>query len=303
MKVEAIKDGKGNIVISENSFELLLACLDNQKFVHEAPQNGDSLSVGEDNYKQTQESIQDTIDTYNRACRDILHQKYVFQTCPDGFWLTKRYEYQKDITPWSGEDIGKVYDVFKDTKIKWEKPENLIPLDGSEIIKEGSTPIGKTEDGWMVEPESRPWLIERPMRFGDEYLTISEDGITNRPWTQEEIILISKIFNDYPNDLKTEALEKRIDNDIIEINEVSTQKWFSVNTALPKWGGAGSYGGDYLCVVERNTASDSLEYALGRHIDKKLEMCYYNNLAKKWQDKDKEWVKVTHWMQVPELPE
>lgn len=73
MKLEAAKDGEGNIIISENSFEMLLACLDNQKFIHEAPQNGDSISVGENEYKQTQESIQAIIDKYNRACRDVLH--------------------------------------------------------------------------------------------------------------------------------------------------------------------------------------------------------------------------------------
>ena len=40
MKLEAKKDGKGNVVISEDSFEMVLACLDNQKFVGEQPQNG-----------------------------------------------------------------------------------------------------------------------------------------------------------------------------------------------------------------------------------------------------------------------
>ena len=75
MKVEAIKDGKGNIVITEDSFEMLLACLDNQKFINDTPQNGDSLSVGETVYKTTQQNIQETIDNYNRQCRDILNNK------------------------------------------------------------------------------------------------------------------------------------------------------------------------------------------------------------------------------------
>ena len=61
-KVDAYKDGKGNIIITENSFELLLACLDNQKFVHESPQNGDSLAEGETSYKSKQQEIQETID-------------------------------------------------------------------------------------------------------------------------------------------------------------------------------------------------------------------------------------------------
>ena len=195
MIINAKKDGLGNIIITEDSFEILLVCLDNQKFIHEAPQNGDSLSVGEEQYKQTQESIQKVIDDYNRASRDILHQKYILETVGDGFSLTKRYEHQKDITPWSLEDVGKVYEVFKDTRIKWVKLENLNPLDGSEMIKEGTTPIGKTEDGWMVcEPELRPWLIERPLRFDNDYLTISEDGKTNRSWTADEIEKIKNIL-------------------------------------------------------------------------------------------------------------
>lgn len=196
VKLEAKKDGNGNIVIAEDSFEMLLACLDNQKFINESPQNGDSISVGEEQYKSTQQEIQATINEYNRTSRDILHQKYVFETCGDGFWLTKRYEHQKDITPWSGKDVGKVYEVFKDTRIKWQKPENLIPLDGGEMIKDGTTPIGKNEDGWMAcEPEQSPWLIERPLRFDGDYLTISEDGNNNRPWKTEEIEQIKNLFN------------------------------------------------------------------------------------------------------------
>lgn len=39
MKVDAIKDGQGNVVISEDSFEMLLNCLDNQKFIGELSEN------------------------------------------------------------------------------------------------------------------------------------------------------------------------------------------------------------------------------------------------------------------------
>lgn len=167
IKIDAKKDGKGNIVITENSFEMLLACLDNQKFVHEAPQNGDSLSVGEDTYKQIQENIQKTIDEYNRACRNILHQKYIFSTTENGYFLKKNYEHQEELTPWSIEDVAKVREIFKDTKIKWERPKDLLPLDGSEEIQDGSNPIGKYSNGFIVcEPtKSEPWLIERPLRF------------------------------------------------------------------------------------------------------------------------------------------
>lgn len=196
MKIEAKKDGKGNIVISEDSFEMILACLDNQKFVGELPQNGYLLSVGEDKYFTTQQDIQNVIDSYNRESRKILHQKYVLRTESDGYFLAKKYEHQSEDTEWTGEDVGKVYELFKDTRIVYKKPENLLPLDGTEEIMEGTEPIGKTQDGWFaVEPEPRPWLIERPLRCDYQYLTISEDGKTNRPWKKEEIEKISEILN------------------------------------------------------------------------------------------------------------
>jgi hypothetical protein len=196
MKIEAKKDGKGNIIISEDSFEMVLACLDNQKFVGEQPQNGDSLSIDKDEYWKGQRDIQDAIDFYNRECRKILHQKYVLRTESDGYFLAKRYEHQTEDTEWTGEDVGLVYELFKDTRIIRKKPENLLPLDGSEKIIDGTDPIGKTECGWMVvDPEPTPWLIERPLRYDYEYITISEDGKTNRPWKQEEIDKILKILN------------------------------------------------------------------------------------------------------------
>jgi len=196
MKVEAIKDGKGNVVITEDSFEMLLGCLDNQKFVGEAPQNGDSISVGENVYYKTQKDIQDVIDFYNRECRKILHQKYILDTKEDGYFLMKKYEHQDKITPWSGEDVGLVYELFKDTRIVYKETRDLLSLDGGEEIKDGTKPIGKTKDGWIVvEPEPSPWLIERALRYDGDYLTISEDGSKNRPWKQEEIIKIQDLIN------------------------------------------------------------------------------------------------------------
>ena len=194
--VEAKKDGNGNIIITEDSFEMLLGCLDNQKFVGESPQNGDSISIGKDKYYKTQADIQDVIDFYNRECRKILHQKYVFTTEEDGYFLTKKYEYQDKITPWSGNDVGLVCELFKDTRIEYVEREKLLPLDGSEEIMEGTEPIGKTKDGWIVvEQKPRPWLIERALRYDGDYLIISEDGHKNRPWKQEEIEMIRKTFN------------------------------------------------------------------------------------------------------------
>ena len=196
IKPELKKDGNGNIIISQDSFELLLGCLDNQKYIGELPQNGDSVSVGEDDYYKTQREIQDVIDYYNRECRKILHQKYIFYTESDGYYLVKKYEYQNEITPWSGNDVGLVYELFKDTRIIYKQRTDLLPLGGTEMIKNNTNPIGKTEDGWLAcEPKPTPWLIERPLRFDYDYLTISEDGTNNRSWKKEEIEMIIEKFN------------------------------------------------------------------------------------------------------------
>lgn len=72
VKLDARKEGN-YIIIHKDSFEYLLACLDNQKFVHEAPPNGDALVIGPEKYKATQENIQKIIDNFNRQCRSILH--------------------------------------------------------------------------------------------------------------------------------------------------------------------------------------------------------------------------------------
>ena len=73
VKLEAKKDGKGNVVISENSFEHLLNCLDNQKFVGEVPPNGDAMDMDRDEYNNVQIDIQNAIDDFNRQCRNLLH--------------------------------------------------------------------------------------------------------------------------------------------------------------------------------------------------------------------------------------
>jgi hypothetical protein len=72
VKLEATKKD-GNIIIAEHSFEHLLACLDNQKFVGEAPINGDSVAVGKEEYYRVQNEIQEAIDDFNRQCRVLLH--------------------------------------------------------------------------------------------------------------------------------------------------------------------------------------------------------------------------------------
>lgn len=71
VQLEARKEN-GNVVISEGSFEYLLACLENQRFVGEAPPCGDAMSPDTD-YKQIQKDNQNAIDDFHRQCRTLLH--------------------------------------------------------------------------------------------------------------------------------------------------------------------------------------------------------------------------------------
>jgi len=206
VKLEAIKDGLGNIIITEDSFDFLLTCLDNQKFIQGSPPDNQII-----------------IDNYNDKCRKVLHQHYIFETYEDDYFLYKKYRYQDEITPWSGDDVSKVYELFKDTIIKYKKTKNLKSIT-DEPIMEGTIPLGVDENGWIIcEPEPRPWLIERSIRHDNNYLTISEDGINNRPWKKEEIENIKNIFDGlnikengyYKEELWRDQLSK-MDSNIIE---------------------------------------------------------------------------------------
>lgn len=83
IKLEAVKRG-GVILISEDSFEHLLSCLDNQKYVGEGPQNGDSIAVGKEEYDRVQNETQEAIDDFNTQCRKVLHSKEPAPSCGDG---------------------------------------------------------------------------------------------------------------------------------------------------------------------------------------------------------------------------
>jgi hypothetical protein len=67
VQLEATKEN-GNVIISENSFEHLLSCLDNQKFINDI--NADATTS---DYKKIQQNNQNSIDDFNRQCRDLLH--------------------------------------------------------------------------------------------------------------------------------------------------------------------------------------------------------------------------------------
>lgn len=60
------KKENGRISISEDSFEHLLNCLDNQKFIGE--RNADSTTCDAD---QVQKDNQAAIDDFNRQCRAV----------------------------------------------------------------------------------------------------------------------------------------------------------------------------------------------------------------------------------------
>ena len=176
----AIKDGIGNIIITENFFKILLTCLEKQKSMCESPKNS-----FDGNHR---ELIQKNIDVYHKACLKILNQKYVLNTADDGYYLFKYYDSQQDLTHWSDKDVDVVNELFKGTRIKFEKPKSLKPIPKGTPIKKGTTPLGMDERGFLVcEQKDRPWLIERPLQFSGEYLTISEDGKKNRPWKFNEI--------------------------------------------------------------------------------------------------------------------
>jgi len=68
VELEAKKEGSV-ILISEDSFEHLLSCLDNQKFINDI--NADALTG---DYKKTQEQNQAAIDDFNRQCRELLNK-------------------------------------------------------------------------------------------------------------------------------------------------------------------------------------------------------------------------------------
>ena len=67
VKLEGKKEND-KIILSENSFEHLLNCLDNQKFIEVI--NADALSC---DYKTIQKENQLAIDDFNKQCRELLH--------------------------------------------------------------------------------------------------------------------------------------------------------------------------------------------------------------------------------------
>ena len=66
----------GFIEINSNFFDHILNCLANQKFVGEPPQNGDSLSVGKEEYYKGQIEIQKAIDDAYDDARNMQSNRF-----------------------------------------------------------------------------------------------------------------------------------------------------------------------------------------------------------------------------------
>lgn len=157
MRQEIYKDGKGNVVISEQLFSLITGNIDNIQL--------------------------------RNYCIAILHQQILIEPKSDNYYLTKRYSHQRELISWyDGNGLCKVLELFKDTELK--RPE---------LTEEQKQLTFKEEKFYLelmpVMPEKEPFKIETAFRSEGEYLTISEDGVNNRPWTQEEINAIQNIIN------------------------------------------------------------------------------------------------------------
>jgi hypothetical protein len=100
----------GRISISDDSFEHLLNCLDNQKFINEAPPNGDALSMGKSEYQKIQDENQACIDDFNKQCRDLwlssLALPLSFLIC--SFTKTKKPRKEKTMNILDTKKMGKI---------------------------------------------------------------------------------------------------------------------------------------------------------------------------------------------------
>ncbi len=83
VKLDATKYGK-HIRIHEDSFGHLLSCLDNQKFINEAPPCGDAIAMGKKAYDKVNAKNQAAIDDFNRQCRKLWSQGASCGTLEDG---------------------------------------------------------------------------------------------------------------------------------------------------------------------------------------------------------------------------
>jgi hypothetical protein len=89
-------------------------------------------------------------------------------------------------------------------------------------------------------------------------------------------------------------------------NELSKQNWVLTHEFIPcdyTTNVKDDYYGKYLCLVERPYKNNLLsnDVNISNPITSNIEMCFWNNLAKKFQDNDNEWVDVIAWSPTPTM--
>jgi len=101
---------------------------------------------------------------------------------------------------------------------------------------------------------------------------------------------------------KSKVYVDSIPRNVPELKVVSAQQWISVKDGKPD-GRTGYYCGRYWCITERPVVKSDSMFSENGNYRKNVELCYWNDLADRFQDLKNEWVKVTYWSPVPELPQ
>ena len=103
VKLNAYKDGKGNVIITEDSFDYLLNCLDNQKFIYEFSCIKNTI----------QEENQEIIDNFNTQCREVQYAKIEVVPSKNHWLLRKRFKNSDVDVMWQLEDVYKIIDILE----------------------------------------------------------------------------------------------------------------------------------------------------------------------------------------------
>lgn len=111
-----IKEEGGYIILSKSDFELLMIYFCNQFFTNEAPPNGDSLALGEEEYKNIQYDMQNDIDDFVRHVNTQLHLEHQVLNMPE---YVLKYPIQKI-------DAQQFGWIFKKVKIKTQHFRYII---------------------------------------------------------------------------------------------------------------------------------------------------------------------------------
>lgn len=106
--------------------------------------------------------------------------------------------------------------------------------------------------------------------------------------------------------------EIKTSNSPVAFNLKSVQGWIKTDEYIPSKfttnNVVGDYYGKYYCIVERPYKEDDSNafsingFNFTNKIIRTVELCYWNNLAEKFQDCKNEWVDAKYWSPVPEVP-